>query len=630
MSFRREAHVPKGGPDGGDGGDGGSVILIADRSLSSLIDYRFKHHFRAERGEHGKGSRMHGKNGEDVILKVPVGTIVKKCICDSCEPVFFCDLDEHGKSVKVLSGGCGGRGNVHFVTSTRRAPAFAELGEPGSEIELELELKLLADCALVGMPSAGKSSLISVMSKAKPKIAEYPFTTLVPNLGVAKYGDTSFVIADVPGLIEGASEGKGLGHDFLRHIERASIIVHVVDITGGMEMRDPVSEYRVIANELKQYSHFLASKPRLVVANKCDVFTYDENAKKSLARLKAEIKEEFVNNDQTNLICDEVFEVSAATTQGVEKLGLKIASEIMALKEAYDNELKEKENYDVIFSLDKNKSEKHYSIERQGDTWRIFGELPERYVCQTDWDNVEAIDHFQHRLRKLGIEDELFKMGAKNGDVVSISDISFELYSTSSLSLYKAGIFGGSFDPIHLGHIDCAKTALKAGDLDEIIFVPANISPFKVDENSPHYSADRRFEMIKKTIENESKFSISDFELNKKGISYTYDTLNYFKHEFDNRGITTKLSLIVGSDLLYELSEWKSCTKIAKLADVICICRPNNKPDEITMENLRDMGFKIKVLTGDLLDISSSDIKERISQGLPVNGLVDDSIIDML
>ena len=240
MSFRREAHVPKGGPDGGDGGFGGNVILQADRSKSSLIDYRYKHHFKAERGTHGKGSKRHGQNGEDLILKVPVGTIVHVVDVENENAVNkgalgeqLADLTTEGQKVCVSHGGTGGRGNCHFVTPTRRAPEFAELGEPVEGKWIELEMKLMADAALVGMPSAGKSSLISRLSAAKPKIADYPFTTLTPNLGVVKVDNMSYVLADVPGLIEGAHKGKGLGIEFLRHIERSALIVHIVDMTGS-------------------------------------------------------------------------------------------------------------------------------------------------------------------------------------------------------------------------------------------------------------------------------------------------------------------------------------------------------------------------------------------------------------
>ena len=240
MSFRRESHVPKGGPDGGDGGFGGSVILQADGGKSSLIEYRYKHHFKAERGTHGKGSKRNGQNGQDMILKVPVGTLVREVLTVGEEEdknaksgEVLADLTQNEQRVIVAEGGTGGRGNTHFVTPTRRAPEFAELGEPTEGRWIELEMKLMADAALVGMPSAGKSSLIARLSAARPKIADYPFTTITPNLGVAKAGDLSYVLADIPGLIEGAHKGKGLGHEFLRHIERSALIVHIVDMTGS-------------------------------------------------------------------------------------------------------------------------------------------------------------------------------------------------------------------------------------------------------------------------------------------------------------------------------------------------------------------------------------------------------------
>ena len=271
MSFRREAFVPKGGPDGGDGGRGGNVVIQADAQLSSLIDYRFKHHFRAERGTHGQGARRNGKSGEDLILKVPMGTVVRELDPETQTPMFeIADLVHDGERVVVAPGGAGGLGNTHFVTSVRRAPAFAQLGEPAEAHWIELEMKLMADAALVGFPSVGKSSLIARMSAARPKIADYPFTTLVPNLGMVRAGEYSYVVADVPGLIEGASEGRGLGHQFLRHIERTALIMHVVDMTGGFEDRDPVEDYRIINRELEQYGAELSERPQIVVANKCD------------------------------------------------------------------------------------------------------------------------------------------------------------------------------------------------------------------------------------------------------------------------------------------------------------------------------------------------------------------------
>ncbi len=315
MSFRREAHVPRGGPDGGDGGRGGEVVLEADSAISSLVDYRFKHHFKAERGTHGKGQIRHGAGGEDIVLKVPLGTIVR----DAETGEILGDLTLQGQRLAVAQGGYGGRGNIHFVTPTRRAPAFAELGEPAEERWIELEMKLLADAALVGMPSVGKSSLIARMSAARPKIADYPFTTLVPNLGVVRAGGRSFVVADVPGLIEGASEGKGLGHEFLRHIERTALIIHVVDLTGSYEQRDPLEDYDAINRELELHAAELASRPQVVVGNKADVAG---TAEVSAAPAR----------DRARPPALPYFEVSAVTGQGIDAMIRSVAERVFELR----------------------------------------------------------------------------------------------------------------------------------------------------------------------------------------------------------------------------------------------------------------------------------------------------------
>ena len=268
MSFRREAFVPKGGPDGGDGGRGGNVVIQADAQLSSLIDYRFKHHFRAERGTHGQGARRNGKSGEDLILKVPMGTVVRELDPETQTPMFeIADLVHDGERVVVAPGGAGGLGNTHFVTSVRRAPAFAQLGEPAEEHWIELEMKLMADAALVGFPSVGKSSLIARMSAARPKIADYPFTTLVPNLGMVRAGEYSYVVADVPGLIEGASEGKGLGLRFLRHIERNAVLLFMVPA----DAENIKSEYEILLNELEKFNPQLMDKQRVLAISKSDM-----------------------------------------------------------------------------------------------------------------------------------------------------------------------------------------------------------------------------------------------------------------------------------------------------------------------------------------------------------------------
>lgn len=413
MSFRREAFVPKGGPDGGDGGHGGNVIVEADAQLSSLIDYRYKHHFRAQRGTHGQGARRFGRDGEDLVLKVPLGTVVRELDPATQKPLYqIADLTQPGERVIVAPGGAGGRGNIHFVTSVRRAPAFAEKGEPAIEHWIELEMKLMADAALVGMPSVGKSSIIARISAARPKVADYPFTTLVPNLGVARAANgQSFVAADVPGLIEGASEGKGLGHQFLRHIERTALILHVVDVTGGYEARDVVEDYRTINAELEAYAADLASRPQVVVANKCDLPGTEEAA----ARLRAAAEADG----------HEFFAVSAATGQGLDALVSRVAAMVAELRQEAAAAEPERDLTEA-WERDRQRRDKRMDIRREErHVWRVSGAAIERMVVQTDWDNDEAVAFLQHRFERSGLDQQLARAGAVNGDEIRILGFAF-------------------------------------------------------------------------------------------------------------------------------------------------------------------------------------------------------------
>ena len=432
MSFRREAHVPKGGPDGGDGGNGGNVVVVADASVSSLIEYRFKHHFKAERGTHGRGSRMHGAQGEDLVLKVPVGTVIHEYSEETKERgELIADLTHDGERVVVARGGTGGRGNIHFVTSTRRAPAFAELGEPAQEGWIELEMKLMADAALVGMPSAGKSSLIAKMSAARPKIADYPFTTLVPNLGVATSGDLSFVVADIPGLIEGAHEGRGLGHEFLRHIERTALIVHVVDLTGDWEGRDPLEDYEIINRELALYADELAARPRIVVANKIDVAGTEEVVEKLAERVRLDSiaaagGDEFVESP----VDPKLYRISALTGAGVDSLKAAIASKVHKLREEAREIASAEIQYDHIWEHKREERDRRFIVVKEGEgVFRVTGGQVERMVVQTDWENEEAITFLQHRMKRLGVAEALLRAGAVDGDEIRIVGRSFEYES---------------------------------------------------------------------------------------------------------------------------------------------------------------------------------------------------------
>ena len=413
MSFRREAFVPKGGPDGGDGGHGGSVIVEADAQLSSLIDYRYKHHFRAGRGTHGQGARRYGRDGEDLVLKVPLGTVVRELDPQTQTPMYqIADLTQPGERVIVAPGGAGGRGNIHFVTSVRRAPAFAEKGEPALEHWIELEMKLMADAALVGMPSVGKSSIIARISAARPKVADYPFTTLVPNLGVARAtSGQSFVAADVPGLIEGASEGKGLGHQFLRHIERTALIMHVIDVTGGYEGRDVIEDYVTINAELAAYASELAVRPQVVVANKCDLPGCEEAVERLRAAAEAD--------------GHEFFAVSAATGLGLDALVNRVAAMVADLRREVTAAEPERDLTET-WERDRQRRDKRMVIRREErHVWRVSGAAIERMVVQTDWENDEAVAFLQHRFDRCGLDLQLAKAGAVNGDEIRILGFAF-------------------------------------------------------------------------------------------------------------------------------------------------------------------------------------------------------------
>ncbi|MCL2806695.1 MAG: GTPase ObgE [Coriobacteriia bacterium] len=438
MSFRREAYVPKGGPDGGDGGRGGDVILEADQQLSSLIDYRFKHHFKAKRGRHGKGSKMHGASGEDLVLRVPLGTLVRTYDEESRQAgEVIADLIHHKQRFIVAEGGVGGLGNTHFVTSTRRAPAFAELGEPAEELWVELEMKLMADAALVGLPSVGKSSLIARMSAARPKIADYPFTTLVPNLGMVRSGDLGFVVADVPGLIEGAAQGRGLGHQFLRHIERTALILHVLDGSGGFEDRDIVEDYHTICQELLLYDEELSKRPVIMVVNKMDMPGAKERlqslanflTKEALAKVKG-------NEFSPHYEKPRIFPVSAVTGEGIPQLIAATAERVHVLRsestEQTDGSPGKGERYEKIWQHQKRKQDQGFSIQNLGGgVFAVTGKLVERMVVQTEWDNPEALDYLQRRMDKVGVEKALSRAGAKPGDEIRIVNRAFAFESLS-------------------------------------------------------------------------------------------------------------------------------------------------------------------------------------------------------
>ncbi|EAE2480775.1 GTPase ObgE [Listeria innocua] len=407
VAFRREKFVPNGGPAGGDGGKGADVVFVVDEGLRTLVDFRFKRIFKAEHGEHGMSKSMHGRGAEDLVVKVPQGTIVKDI--DTGE--IIADLVAHGQRAVIAKAGRGGRGNKRFATPANPAPELSENGEPGQERNVQLELKVLADVGLVGFPSVGKSTLLSVVSAARPKIAAYHFTTIVTNLGMVDAGDgRSFVMADLPGLIEGASQGVGLGHQFLRHIERTRVIVHVIDMSGS-EGRVPYEDYMAINNELEQYNLRLMERPQIIVANKMDMPDAEENLKEFKTKIAEDIP---------------VFPISAVTKTGLRELLLAIADKLETTPEFPLNEILEQEDEDTV--LYKYVAEEpDFEITREPDgTFVLSGAKIERLFTMTNFERDASISRFARQLRAMGVDEALRKRGAKDGDIVRLLDYEFE------------------------------------------------------------------------------------------------------------------------------------------------------------------------------------------------------------
>lgn len=404
VAFRREKYIPAGGPNGGDGGKGGDIIFEVDSNMLTLLDFRYKRKFIAQNGGGGEACNRSGSDASNLVIKVPAGTIVK----DEDTGQIYADLVEIGQREVILKGGNGGKGNQHFATSTRQAPKFAESGTPGFEVNVILELKMIADVGLVGFPNVGKSTILSVVTAAKPKIANYHFTTISPNIGVVgnDFGK-SFVLADIPGLIEGAHEGVGLGHEFLRHVERTKLLIHVIDISG-IEGRNPIDDFEKINNELHMYSPKLKEKLQVVVANKIDVLFEKEKYEEFKVAIEAKGYK--------------VFPISAVTTEGLKDLFTYVVSKLEEISTA-PKPLDFEENESKIYTQDK---EELFTIRVEDDTYIIEGRWMQRLVWSTNFSDDESLKYFQRLLKKKGIIDELEKMGINEGDSVKIYDIEFD------------------------------------------------------------------------------------------------------------------------------------------------------------------------------------------------------------
>lgn len=400
-AFRREKYIEMGGPYGGNGGHGADIIFKVDEGLHTLLDLRYQKTIKASKGENGRGKNQHGKGAENLIVKVPQGTVVT----DLDTGLVIADLSKKDQQEVIAKGGRGGRGNTAFKTQTNTAPDYSEKGEEGEKKTLKVEVKMLADVGLVGLPSVGKSTIISMISRSKPKIAAYHFTTLTPNLGVVRASEgRSYVVADLPGLIEGASLGEGLGDKFLRHIERTRVIAHVIDMSGS-EMRNPYEDYLLINKELKDFNEKLLEKPQIIIANKMDIPGSKENLEKFKEKIDAE-----------------VFEVSAATNQGLEKVINHLAD---LLDEIPSNPLYDESQIEshVLYKF---KKEEPFTIRKENDIWVIEGKEVERIFKMTKFSSEEAIYRFSKKLRRMGIDDKLHELGAEEGDQVRILDFYFD------------------------------------------------------------------------------------------------------------------------------------------------------------------------------------------------------------
>ena len=402
MAFRREKFVPMGGPFGGNGGRGSNIIFKVDEGLNTLVDLIYNRIIRGKKGTNGEGKAKNGKNAEDLIIKVPIGTV----ITDVETNLIIADLTKKDDEAIIAYGGRGGRGNIAFATRTNPAPSFAENGEPGEYKKVKVELKLLADVGLVGLPSVGKSTIISKISASKPKIAAYHFTTLTPNLGVVRVSDSkSFVVADLPGLIKGASLGEGLGDKFLKHIERTRIIAHVIDMSG-FEGRNPYEDYLLINKELEDFNKSLLLKPQIIIANKMDIPTSTENLKEFRKKVK-------------NV---EIFEVSAMNNQGMKEVLIKLSKMLDTIEK---KPLYEEEKFESHI-LYKFKKEQPFSITKDGNVWVVSGKEVEKLLRMTRFTTDEAAKRFANKLRRMGIDEKLKEMGAVDGDYVRILDLEFE------------------------------------------------------------------------------------------------------------------------------------------------------------------------------------------------------------
>ncbi len=596
VSFRREMYVPFGGPDGGDGGKGGDVIIKADKSTDSLRAYPHKTLYRAENGYNGAGKKKYGKDGKDLILAVPAGTMVIANEEEGNE-IMLADLDNVGEEILIAAGGKGGWGNVHFKSSINQTPRLAQRGEKGEEKTLRLEMRLIADVGIIGYPNTGKSTLLAAASAAKPKVASYPFTTLEPVLGVVTIGMESLILAEIPGLIEGAHLGKGLGHDFLRHAMRTKILIHMISGTSDTPTEDLIK----VNNELAMFDAALAQKPQIVALNKIDLPEVQEK----LEIIKSELSAAVIKAHY----------ISASTGKGVSEL---MSATLEVLKTKADAEKRPEQPGKVFRPQPK---EARLKVSREGDTWVIRAPGLDRLIAGSGVTTNELRWQLNRQLEKHGVNSILEKAGVKAGDKVRCGELIWE-WDKPGRSVNKIGIFGGTFDPVHLGHLMIAEEAKTSLELNEVLLVPAGQPMSRSNENVT--PAKHRLAMLQLAAEGSQYLKVSTAEIERRGPSYTADTIAAIRKKSGR----DELYFILGWDRLAQLPDWHEPSKIINLCTLVAVPRPGYaKPSLKALEGvLPGISQKVIFLDKPRVDISATEIRELAAKGESIDHLVPEAV----
>ena len=593
VSFRREMYVPLGGPDGGDGGKGGDVIIRADKSTDSLRFYRQKKLYRGENGHNGEGKKKHGRDGGELILAVPPGTIVTSST-EEGDKVLLADLGSAGEEVIVAAGGKGGWGNVHYKSSINQAPRVAQKGEAGEEKTIKMEMRLIADVGIIGYPNAGKSTLLAAASAAKPKVASYPFTTLEPVLGVVEIGSDSFIMAEIPGLIEGAHLGKGLGIDFLRHAMRTKILIHL--ISGDSET--PAEDMLMVNNELSMFDPSLAKKPQIIALNKIDLPEVQEK----LAGIKEELSGAGVRAHY----------ISAATGEGVDGL---MAEALKVLKAETGGEKRAEPPVKVFRPQPR---EARIRVAREGEEYVIYAPGLDRIIAGSGVTPGELRWQLNFQLDKLGVNKILEKAGVKTGDKIRCGDLTWGWSSPDREGL-KIGVLGGTFDPVHLGHIMMAEEAKASLDLSEVLLVPVGQPMSKPSEKVT--PAKHRIEMLRLAVAGSPHLKVSTVEIERQGPSYTADTIDGMRKMY---GSGDEIYFILGWDSLAQLPDWHEPSRLVSLCYLVAVPRPGwARPRLKALEGvLPGISKKVIFLDRPKVDISATAIREMAANGESIDHLV--------